>query len=80
LRAADTRFGLMIEGISPSAEKAGIAPGDILLAINQVPITSTEQARALLAQAKGVVALLVQRAGQKNFLPVDLKPATPGSN
>jgi serine protease Do len=80
LRAADTRFGLMVEGLLPSAEKAGIALGDILLAINQVPITSVEQARALLAQAKGSVALLLQRAGQKNFLPMDLKPATPGSN
>jgi serine protease Do len=74
LRAADTRFGLMVEGILPSAGKAGIAPGDILLGINQVPVTSVEQARALLAQAKGSVALLVQRAGQKNFLPLDLKP------
>jgi serine protease Do len=74
LRAADTRFGLMIEGVQPSADKAGMAPGDILLAINQVPVTSVEQARALLAQAKGSVALLVQRDGQPNFLAVDLKP------
>lgn len=76
LRAADTRFGLMVEGVQPSADKAGIAPGDILLAINQVPVTSVEQARALLAQAKGSVALLVQRDGQPNFLALDLKPGT----
>jgi serine protease Do len=74
LRAADTRYGLMIEGILPSADKAGISPGDILLAINQVPVTSVEQANTLLAQAKGSVALLLQRAGQLSFLPVDLKP------
>ena len=74
LRAADTRFGLMIEGVQATAEKAGIAPGDILLAINQVPVTSVEQARALLAQSKDSVALLVQRDGTKNFLAVRLKP------
>jgi serine protease Do len=76
LRAAETSAGLMVEGVQPSAAKAGIAPGDILLAINQVPVTSVEQARALLAQAKGSVALLMQRDGQKNFLPVELKPGT----
>ena len=76
LRAADTRSGLMVEGVQPSAAKAGIAPGDILLAINQVPVTSVEQARALLAEAKGSVALLMQRDGQKNFLPITLKPGT----
>jgi serine protease Do len=76
LRAADTRYGLMVEGVQPSADKAGIAPGDILLAINQVPITSVAQARALLAQAKGSVALLMQRGSSKNFLAVDLKPGT----
>jgi serine protease Do len=66
---------LMIEGVQPEADKAGIAPGDILLAINHVPVTSVEQARALLAQARGSVALLVQHGGDKNFLAM---PVTAG--
>lgn len=72
-RAADARYGLMIEGVQPDADKAGIAPGDILLAINHVPVTSVEQARALLVQAKGSVALLVQHEGDKNFVAMKLK-------
>ncbi|MDR7308072.1 Do family serine endopeptidase [Rhodoferax saidenbachensis] len=72
-RAADTRYGLMVEGVQPEADKAGIAPGDILLAINQVPVTSVEQARALLMQAKGSVALLVQHGSDKSFLAMNLK-------
>ncbi len=72
-RAADARYGLMIEGVQPEADKVGIAPGDILLAINHVPVTSVEQARALLAQAKGSVALLVQHGGEKNFVAMKLK-------
>ncbi|MDZ7919401.1 Do family serine endopeptidase [Rhodoferax sp.] len=73
-RAAEARHGLMIEGVQPEADKAGIAPGDILLAINQVPVTSVEQARALLAQAKGSVALLVQHGAEKNYIAIPLKP------
>jgi serine protease Do len=72
-RAADAHYGLMIEDVQEAADKAGIAPGDILLAINQVPITSVEQARALLAQAKGSVALLVQHGGERNFVAMTLK-------
>jgi len=72
-RVAGVRYGLMVEGVQPEADKAGIAPGDILLAINQVPVTSVEQARALLVQAKGTVALLVQHEGIKGFVTLDLK-------
>ncbi|WP_296509335.1 Do family serine endopeptidase [Rhodoferax sp.] len=72
-RAAGVLQGLMIEGIQPEAGQAGIATGDILLAINQTPITSVEQARAVLAQAKGSVALLVLHEGTKNYLAMALK-------
>lgn len=73
LRAADARYGLMVEGVQAEADKAGIAPGDILLAINQVPVTSVEQARALLVQAKDSVALLVQHGSDKSFFALSLK-------
>ncbi len=73
-RAAEARNGLMVEGVQETADKAGIAPGDILLAINHVPVTSVEQARALLAQAKGSVALLVQHGAEKNYIAIPLKP------
>lgn len=76
-RAADAHYGLMVEGVQPEADKAGIAPGDILLAINHVPVTSVEQARALLAQAKGSVALLMQHEGEKNYIALELKPGVP---
>jgi len=72
-RAADARHGLMVEGVQPEADKAGIAPGDILLAINHVPVTTVEQARTLLVQAKGSVALLVQHEGDKNYIALTLK-------
>lgn len=73
LRAADTLYGLMIEDVQTPADKTGIAPGDILLTINQIPVTSVEQARALLVQAKDSVALLVQREDEKNFVAIRLK-------
>ena len=36
-------------------------------------MTSVEQARALLVQAKGTVALLVQHEGTKGFVTIALK-------
>jgi serine protease Do len=74
-RAADTRTGLMVEGVAPElAGKIDIAPGDILLAINQTTLTSVEQARALLSRAEPTVALLVQHKGERLYIAVTLKP------
>jgi serine protease Do len=74
-RAADTRTGLMIEGVAQDpAGKAGISPGDVLLAINQVAVLSVEQARALLARVGPSVALLVQHNGERNYIAITLKP------
>jgi serine protease Do len=49
-----------------------VQPGDLLLAINGTPITSPQQARRLVAQAGKSVALLLQRDGERIFVPVRL--------
>ena len=46
--------------------------GDVLLAINGTPVSSTEQARAAVAKADKSVALLIQRGEDKIFVPVRL--------
>jgi len=74
-RAADTRTGLMVEGVAQGpAGKAGLEPGDIVLAINHVPLTSVEQARLLLAKAGKSVAVLVQHGASKNYVAIVLTP------
>nr|WP_315465481.1 Do family serine endopeptidase [uncultured Rhodoferax sp.] len=74
-RAAGTTSGLLVDAVTEGpATRAGIEPGDILLAINQTPLTSVEQARQLLAKGGKSVAVLVQHGSERNFVPVVLQP------
>ncbi|MGN6581731.1 MAG: Do family serine endopeptidase [Bordetella sp.] len=65
--------GLLVEQVSGAAERAGIQPEDVILAINGVPATNVDQVRKEVAHAKGTIALLIQRGDNKIFVPVRLK-------
>jgi serine protease Do len=71
-REARVDQGLVIEDVSGAAERAGIEAGDVLLAVNGRPVQSIEQVRGVLAGKPKSVALLVQRDGEKIFVPVAL--------
>ncbi|MDT8997778.1 Do family serine endopeptidase [Paucibacter sp. APW11] len=71
-REAGVREGLIVEEAGGAAAKAGVRPGDVLLAINGTPVSSVEQVRSVVAGAEKSVALLVQRGNQKIFVPVRL--------
>ena len=62
--------GLVVEDVSGAAERAGVQPGDVVLAVNGTPARSIEQVRAVVAKADKSVALLVQRGEDKIFVPV----------
>ena len=62
----------MIEQASGPAAHAGVQAGDVLLAINGVPARDTAQVRAAMAKAGKSVALLIERNGDKIFVPVRL--------
>jgi serine protease Do len=64
--------GLLIEQAQGPAAKAGIQPGDVLLAVNGTPAKDVEQVRSAIAKAGKSVALLVQRDGTRIFVPVQL--------
>jgi serine protease Do len=64
--------GVVVEQASGPAARAGIQPGDLLLAVNGTPIQSVEQLRALVAKSGKTMALLIQRNDGKIFVPVDL--------
>jgi len=64
--------GLVVQQASGAAAQAGLQPGDVVLACNGTSVSSVEQLRALVAQAKKHVALLIQRDDAKIFVPVDL--------
>ncbi len=69
-RQSGIAAGLLIEDASGAAEMAGIEPGDVLISVNGRPVTSVVQVREMVAKASKSVALLIQRDGQKIFIPV----------
>ncbi|MGH8298236.1 MAG: S1C family serine protease [Steroidobacteraceae bacterium] len=46
------RGGVVIAYVGSPAQQAGLRPGDLLLAIDGVPVTSAEDARAVIASSK----------------------------
>jgi len=62
--------GLVVEDVGGAAARAGIQPGDVLLAINGKTMQSIEQVKGVIAGRPKSVALLVQRDGEKIFVPV----------
>jgi serine protease Do len=66
--------GLLVERPGEAGSRAGLARGDIIVSVNGKPVSSVEVFRAM-AQAAGrggTVALLVQRDGIRQFLPLRL--------
>lgn len=68
----DQGQGLLIEDVRGPAALAGVQSGDVLLAINGTPVRGVEQVRAAIAHAGKSVALLIERDGDKIFVPVRL--------
>ncbi len=64
--------GLMVEDANGPAARAGIEAGDVLLAINGRPVQSIEQVQSVLKEKPKNVALLVERDGERIFVPVRL--------
>jgi serine protease Do len=69
-REAEVDAGLLIEDADGPSALAGVQAGDVLLAINGTPARSVEQVRDVLAKADKSVALLIQRGGDRIFVPV----------
>ncbi len=71
-RAAKVEQGMVVENVGGPAARAGIEAGDVLLAINGRPVQSVDQVKSVLSGKPKSVALLVQRDGEKIFVPVKL--------
>ncbi|WP_136646382.1 Do family serine endopeptidase [Tabrizicola sp. YIM 78059] len=63
--------GLSVVSVAPQspAERAGIRPGDVVLAVNRRPVATPEDLAAALDASRGnAVALLVWRDGREQFV------------
>ena len=71
-RAAKVPGGLVVAQASGAAARAGVQPGDVIVAVNGQPVKDIDQMRAVVDKADKSVALLVQRQGEQIFVPVRL--------
>lgn len=62
--------GLMVENSTGPSARAGIRPGDIILAANGTPLRDVEQLRLMTKKPDHYVALLIQRDDNKIFVAV----------
>lgn len=62
--------GLLVQDARGAAARAGVAVGDVVLAINGQPVDSVDVLRKVLAGSPKRVALLVWRAGEQLFVPI----------
>jgi serine protease Do len=70
--------GALVESVRPdkSAADAGIQPGDVIVSVNQVPVTTAKEVNRDVAEAeksgRKSVLLLVRRGGTQTFVAVPL--------
>jgi serine protease Do len=71
-RGGDLENGVVVQDVAGAAAKAGVRPGDVIVAVNNTPVKSPEQLKELIGKAGKTVALLVQREDARIFIPVTL--------
>jgi serine protease Do len=77
-RALKTESGVRVIDVRGPALRAGIRPHDLILAVNEFPVSSVAEFEAVLAGIPigRAPALLVQRSGAFNYIAV--RPQPPG--
>lgn len=70
---AQVQGGLLVEQVTGAAARAGLTPGDVLLAINGVALKTEDQINRVMSAKPKSVALLVLRNGDRLYVPVEFK-------
>ena len=68
----DGTQGLLVQNASGPAARAGIRPGDVVTAVNGKAVKSASDLQEAVAQAEGIVALLIKRGEASIFVPVEI--------
>lgn len=69
--ATGTRGGVLVEQARGAALRAGILPGDVILAVNDIAVASAAQLHSAMSAVGGKAALLVLRGDVRTFIPID---------
>ncbi|MCJ7799141.1 MAG: PDZ domain-containing protein [Polaromonas sp.] len=62
--------GLLIQGVSGAAARAGLVPGEVVLAINGVAVNSVDQVIGIMKAKPQRVELQILHHGERVFVPV----------
>jgi serine protease Do len=65
--------GLLVQQVSGAAAKAGLQPGDVILALNNTPVKDVQEFRALLKRSGKRFALLIQRGEGRIYVPMHIQ-------
>jgi serine protease Do len=71
-RGTDLDHGLVVQDVGGAAERAGVRPGDVIVAVNNTPVKTVDELKSLIDKSGKAVALLVQRNDARIFIPVPL--------
>jgi serine protease Do len=71
-KSGEVTNGVVVEDVAGAAARAGVRPGDVIVAVNSTPVSSPEQLQALIGKAGKTIALLVQRDDARIFIPVTI--------
>ncbi|MBT0964133.1 DegQ family serine endoprotease [Denitromonas iodatirespirans] len=64
--------GVVVLQVAGAAKRAGIQPGDVVLAVNGQPVADVAALQRMISGADKHVALLIQRQDARLFVPVEL--------
>lgn len=62
--------GLLVESVAGAVARAGVAPGDVVLAVNGTMVQDVDQVRSLVERSDKSVAPLIRRGGSTIFVPI----------
>ncbi|MGH8808010.1 MAG: DegQ family serine endoprotease [Noviherbaspirillum sp.] len=66
--------GLLVRKVTGPAQRAGIQSGDVVLALNDIPVTTVAAFEQQLARSSGgAVALLIKRGTETLYVPLKLE-------
>ena len=71
-REGGPREGVVVEQAGGAAARAGLQPGDVIVSLNGATVKSPEELRERVEKAGRTAAVLVERQGQRIFVPVEL--------
>jgi len=71
-REARVANGVLVEEVDGPAARSGVEAGDIIVSVNGAAVKSVEELQKLVGAQSKHLALLIQRGGEKIFVPVTL--------